>query len=777
MRKTVTKLGLCLSCLASNAAPAQTMPMAPGGASTATQEDPATRQVFLGVTVNGRNVGDSFLFARKGSLFYATPADLNTWRIDQGAAPEVAIDGQTFVPLEFIPGLQAHFDAPTQTMRLDVRTQAFETTRKHAARARIEPTPATFTAFLNYDLSAEYRDRFMAASFLEAGISDNWGFIGSTATVNYARDRLRATRLDSYFLHDTPNRMTRLVVGDTITAPSGWLRQFRYGGVRIGTEFSLQPDFITFPTPILTGSSTLPSKVDVLVNNALQYRTEVGEGPFSIEGLPLVTGSGDVTLQVRDALGIERTITTSYYASPRLLRRGLSQWSVEAGAVRQAYGFRNFSYDQGFVSGAYKRGLAYWLTLGGRAAITDSTQAVGGEANVAVFPLGEVGAATAVSTGDAGTGLRYRLYASHIAPGWNVTLSFQHSSSTFQQPGLSSGVYETRREFQGAAGFALGQGCSLGMSFTDVKYVNGDKAQILSANYNLDIRALGYLNVYAFDSHGSGRNDFIAGFGLTIPFGARSSAYVQGDKRGLRGEVRQTPPTDHGWGYRLAATTGDTEQRQAEVSWRGQSGEYRLQAAWFNGTKAVRALASGGLVFAGGQVKPIREAGGAMAIVRVPGQANVRVFNENRPVARTDKDGVAIVTGLRAYESNKLSIAAADIPLDQPLTEDAMIVVPRARSAAVAVFDTHPESPATVILQMPDGMPVTSGMTIAISGSQAHLFAGYGGEVFIPDLKQDMQIEADTPEGPCRATLPGADGEVLPTLGPFRCHIEKETRQ
>ena len=69
---------------------------------------------------------------------------------------------------------------------------------------------------------------------------------------------------------------------------------------------------------------------------------------------------------MRDALGVERQVTSSYYVSTRLLREGLSDFSLEAGAERMGYGVASFDYQYPFAAGAYSRGITNWLTVEAR---------------------------------------------------------------------------------------------------------------------------------------------------------------------------------------------------------------------------------------------------------------------------------------------------------------------------------------------------------------------------------------------------------------------------
>ena len=71
----------------------------------------------------------------------------------------------------------------------------------------------------------------------------------------------------------------------------------------------------------------------------------------------------------------------------------------------------------------------------------------------------------------------------------------------------------------------------------------------------------------------------------------------------------------------------------------------------------VGMLASGGLLVAGGRPYATRRVEDALGVIDVPGLADVRIYQENRLIARTDARGRAIIPDLRAYEQNRIAIA------------------------------------------------------------------------------------------------------------------------
>lgn len=750
---------------------------AAGKAQSAVHDPPAPLQrpdgaelLFLAVTINGVTQEGDYMLARRAGAFFVRLSDLARWHIRAPPAPILAIDAESFLPLAALPGVTLHFDAARQHIALTIPSERFVPHAVSVPAARVRPTESAFAAFLNYDLSLQYDDTLQTAAFLELGISDDWGLLATTMAVGQRAESGGLTRLDSYFLHDDPDALTRLVVGDTVTDARDWSRQVRFGGVRLGTEFSLQPNLVTFPTPAFAGRAAIPSNVELLVNNVQRFQTSVAQGPFSIDQVPLVNGAGEVTLVIRDALGIERRVTSSYYVSSRLLGRGLSAWSLEAGAERMDYGIGNFSYRNPFVAGSYRRGITDWLTLEGRGELSGDVRMVGAGANLVWAAIGEAGVAGGVSHGGDGSGAFYRVYLSRVTPLWNVAVSYLRASHDFDQLGISRDEERITRQLQASAGVSIGHMGNLGIGYTDLEYADRNRTRIASANYSVSIGDRGYVSLFALQSDIVDVGvDRTFGIGLTIPFGSRGSGYVGVDSRNVLAEVRRTPPTEGGWGYRLTTSAGESSRQQAELLWRGDEAEVSVEAARVEGSAGVRMLASGAVLFTGGRPYATRRVEGAVGVVDVPGLADVRIYQENRLVARTDAKGRAIIPDLRAYEQNRIAIASGDVPIDAHMPGDMVMVVPRHRGAVRARFAIDKDHPATILLQTSDGAPVDAGTTVQLDTGET-VFTGYGGEIFVREARPGMTITFEAGQGTCRlvlGTLVASD--VLPRIGPLRC--------
>lgn len=761
------------------------MPMAssavPAGDPMAATWSPARRAdgvadaaalAVLGVAINGREqAGDVIVAVRNGATLI--PADAaRQWRLPF-AGPTIDLDGQAFVPLSAVPGLVYHVDEALQQLQLSVPIASFARSELLGERAVPEPSPAARTAFVNYDISLQHGGgRTNAAAFLETGASDARGLIENTMVLANNRDGANVIRLDSFALHDNPGGLTRLTIGDAFTAPGSWGSPIRFGGIKWGTDFSVQPGFLSFPTPTFDGEAAVPSNVQLYVNDVLNFQGKVDQGPFALNRLPVVTGAGDVSVVVKDALGIERRITSRYYVSTRLLRPGLSRFSVEAGAARYNYGIRSFDYRQPFVGGSFARGLTSHLTVETRAEASGHVQGGGVALATVVGRIGEMGGAVAVSRGPQGEGHLYRIYAARASSHLSMSLSYQTQSRDFTQIGLLDYRARPLTTLQVTAGVNSRRWGSLTGAQSDLKLADNTRARVTSLNYNRQLGRIGYLGLFAIRSHATdGGTDDTVGATLSIPMGGRRGVFVQADTGGRSVELQQNIPDDEGWAYRLGLAQGDVDRQQADLTYRSRAADVSGSLSRINGAMAERILASGSLLLAGPSVIPTRRINESFAIVDIGrGQKGVRVYQENRPVATTDGGGIAVVTNLRAYEVNRISVSPTDMKIDATISNDTLLVVPRYLGGVSARFTVNTGHAGTLIVHLPSGEPLEPGLSLTYGDGSGNFYSGFDGEVFIDDIREGKVVIAKRESGACRVIVLSVPRDVvLPRIGPLTC--------
>src|SRR5437879_2624887 len=290
-------------------------PAAPSPLATPAPPLPPTPQrvmeLLLQVDVNRQQLDEPVLVLRRedGTLLIAGE-DLDRWRLRRPSTPPYEHEGRLFYPSSDLPWLKLSLDERTQTLTISADPQAFAGTVQAVAEQRYPPPVLPQPGgFFNYTLSGtRMKDTSTRSGLFEAGFFSQHGVFTSSVLAPDLTRTQGWLRLDSTYAIDYPVELVSVRLGDTITRPGTWGRAVRIGGAQYGTNFGTQPGFIRTPVLQAAGSAVLPSTVDVFMNNALVQRSAVPPGPFSIQNIPVVTGSGEVRMVVRDLLGREQVI-------------------------------------------------------------------------------------------------------------------------------------------------------------------------------------------------------------------------------------------------------------------------------------------------------------------------------------------------------------------------------------------------------------------------------------------------------------------------------------
>ncbi len=753
----------------------QTPPLAVAGSANAARPTAGDWQpLVLDVQVNAQAVEVAQPLMRRGSQLLVERSELASWQLVVPDAPAASVNGHDYYDLLAIPGTRWQLDDVTQTVKIEVLPEGF---RASLARSRSFARPpasaSVLGAFLNYDV-ALLRDRSGPhwSGYFDAAVSGAYGLAVTSFVAGqsaFAGDRA-ATRLDSYYRFDDPQAFTRLTVGDTITRSAVWSTPFRFGGVQFGTQFGLQPGYISYPTPTLRGSSGLPSAVEVYINDTLRYQGRADAGPFAVPNVPVLTGAGEMRFAVTDALGVQRTVTTPYYVSSSLLRPGLSDYSVELGWNRLYYGVHSFDYGRPFGSGTWRKGLDDSATIDLHGQTGATHQTAGGGVTWTVQPLGEfaVHAAASHST-DSGNGRLVRTSFKRSSADWNFAFSRQTATPAFTQIGWQDSTTHVGSQTQVFAGRSFGRYGSLGSSYTQLRYNTGERIAVLSANWSTVVAGGGSLSTYiARTRQPVGPDITSVGLTFTMMLGGRQTASVSlqrlGERNTLTTGVERAAPADidGGYGYRLISAGGESARSEGSVDWLGRYGTATAEAANFRGDTALRVRASGAVGTAGGLLFAARQSDDAFALVTVPGAAGLKVYRENRHQGTTDSQGRAIVSGLRAYEPNRISIESEDLPIEALIGKDALQVVPRYKGVAAATFDITQHVLANVVVRLANGQPLPPGVELHSAGRGAALISGYGGAVSIDTPRASERFEARWRDGQCAFTLGALDDTGRP---------------
>ncbi len=762
--------------------------------------------LLLNVVVNGRPIGKIGEFVLRNGQLFARGEELHDlgFRAPDATGPTAS----NLIGLG-LPGLKYRLDLPGQTLYVTADTSVLLPQLLGSAPAAAFTIESGLGVTLNYDLVADYAHNLASGSGqFDGRIFSPWGVASSGLLVfsgggPSGPDTASVVRLDSTYVYSDPETMRRYRAGDFISGFLPWTRAVRMGGIQINSDFSMRPDLITFPVPQISGTASVPSTVDVLVNNTRVLSQQVQAGPFAVPQPPVITGAGSVAVTVTDALGKQVTTELPFYASSDLLAPDLQTYSFEAGFVRRDWGILSNDYGPLAAAATWRRGLSNDVTVEGHVEGSDGLYmgGAGVVANLFDFAAGHL--AIAGSTGDRHDGAQLSVGIERNARPFSLVASAIFATRNFGDIAAINGDPVAQLELNASAGLTLGQYGALAVAYTAIdrdekpfavtslaapqpgfspQGLAGSAlpqpvqhASILSASYSAQF---GGVSLFATGYHdfarGGGDGAFI---GLTVPLGPRSSVTpsVQSSSGLVSAEVQATQSADliGEWGYNVLAAADHPSHGFAQVSYKAPFALVSAGVDQLGNETTVQAEAQGAFTLTDGEIFATNTIFDSFAVVDTNGVPDVEVERENLYAGKTDSSGKVLVPDLRAFEPNHLSIAPLGIPLDVSVPFTARDVRPQDRSGVVVKFPLKKSYGVLLKLVDDSGHPLAVGSAATVVATGTVFPVGYDGETYLTGLTEQnvIKVEVERPDGKkCAVAFdyrrePGR----IPSIGPLRC--------
>lgn len=661
-------------------------------------------------------------------------------------------DAQDPIALRSVTGLSYVIDEAQGAVAITCTAQCFAPREIAGAADSISIIDRASGGFLNVDLTATAgRHNASAGGLFELGLFSRHGYGGVGLVADSERGDI--VRLETHWTIDLPDRRERLRMGDGFVRGGASGVPLRFGGVQYGTDFSLDPGFIPFPTPTLRGEAATPSVVDLFIDGALQLRSRVDAGPFSITDAPVLSGGGVAQIVVTDALGRQQVFSQAFYTSPLMLRPGLAEHSISAGFERENFTLKSDDYGRGFASAFYRRGFTNTFTGEVRVEAAEGHNGFGAAASFAHPSLGQLDIAAAAS-GSERDGALARIGWQRATPRFSIGLEAESASAHFTRIGENRRGPGARRRasaFVSADLHALGSG-SLAYAVSDDEAA--DRAETLSLSYSPRTSGRSHiffnaLHVRERDSH------FVVSLGLSRPFGeaAHVSTRLQAENRRLAAQIsaQRAPDPGGGFGWRARAETGERQRLDGAVAHIGQSHEAGAEISITKADSAVRVQYATGVAWIGGETlvsRPVRE---SFALVDI-GAADVAVQRDRRAAGVTNARGRVIITGLRPYEQNRISIDANSLPWDTQYESDEILITPAARSGALARLP-RTDGGAGEITLVSNSRQLRPGEMLVREADGARFPIAAGGRVYLSGVSRPQRFTA----GDCAVMVSPAD--------------------
>ncbi len=740
---------------------------------------------MLEVSLHAGTPGDTLVVLRgPGGAIYLEEDDFARLRLRRPTGGALEHDGRRYYAPTKIKGCTVTIDEAEQRAVITAPPGAFEATHLSTAEPQHPGvTPASPGAFLNYQLSAQQiAGQNIDGAYGELGVFAGRGVLTNSAVARAGDGQDALIRLDTTYTLNYPEQLETFSVGDAISDPGTWGDAVRYAGVRWSRNFALRPDLLTTPLLSTGGTAVVPSTVDVFVNNQLATSTALPAGPFVIDRLPTVSGEGDVNVVVRDALGREQVTTQAFYTSSSLLARGLTQYAVNLGSVRDDYALASNQYGQMLGEASYRRGITDTFTLEGHAEyLAGDAHAAGLNAAIGVGHIGVVNLTAATGGNGDGSGRLGGVGFEHRGANFGVTANTLWASDEFAQVGEAASPAQRMHERSLLqSGFGMGPAGSLSAAFVLETYRSAPAQKTLSLTHSVSFGrsvtmslTLSRTQTGTFDSSPA-QTSTSAYLIFVHALGQRSTAAataVAGSGSGApQNEViaalSESPPVGPGSGYRLSASTAGNY----DADWRQQftSADVELEAARNQGITGRSAYLSGAMTLLDGEVSAMRTVNGSFAMVDLDGIAGVPIYVENQLTARTDATGKALLYNLRPYEANRISIDPEELPLDTTISASSIVVAPPYRSGVIAKFPVQRVRGGTFRLITDDGTPVPVGAKVNLKGTLFPVVLD--GVVYVTGFDHGMAADATWRGGHCVFRLPPPPGDdPVPDVGTIRC--------
>lgn len=773
----------------------------------------ASETVVVRVTLNQEEKGDYFVQLLEDGDFLVRRSDLLGmgllgWVLEAQGAEETRVEGEAYVRLGSLRGVEVRFDEATLTVEMTAPPSMLPASAvdlmRTARREAYRPRDNSF--FLNYALEysdSEAPDTEALTLGNELGVKVR-DVLFLTDTLYARRDEEEDfVRLTSSLTYDWRDRMQRLVVGDFVASAGVLGSSVPVGGVSFSKQYRINPYLIKYPLPAVRGVVATPSEVEVYVNGVRAYTGRFSPGEFELSNISSFGGAGAVEVVLTDSFGRRQRLLYPFYLTTRLLREGYNDYGYGAGFLRESLGVESNRYGDPVFSAYHDRGVRDWLTLGFAAEGSEDAYHFGPQSYFRAGNAGVVSLALAASRdggrwGEAGL-LGYE-YQGRTMSGTLGLSAFSRDYTNLSRAlaGGESARDRTRYSLGAGIGMSGGAWGSVALSAGVVDKFDGQDRSTYAVAYS---KSLSMRTIFSarFTHVREEDSTYTVFFGITHRF--PGDVYLTAetehgeDENTQRLQVRNSEPAGEGLGYRviLDRAEEDSGARYAfnpMLNYNARFGRYGAEYLWseLDGgqtTRAYRLRAAGGIAYVGGVMglsRPIRDSFG---LVRVGGLEGIGVFVNNRQVGATDSEGKVFAPELSSYINNQVSISDENVPIDYTLSKVLMDVSPSLRSGAVVDFEAKRLRAATGrLFAKEDGRlrPLEYGdLGITVDGKETTYPTGRGGEFYVEDVSAGAYAASVEQGGKKYAfTLEVPDtGEAFVDLGDIVVEAvpEKESRE
>ena len=742
----------------------------------------AQELLILRLILNGEERGDYYLLRNTDNDIWMQRDDFHGTGLKKGLGRDIIFEQDRYVSLRSINGLDFHVNEDGAFLEVTAvphlfKEQDIDSSYKKQPEVRLARNSALF---LNYaGIYIHESDSNLINASGEMGISIDEYLGRSTFIYEKIEERENVARLMSNLTINNRDQLQTIIFGDVIASSGALGSESILGGVTIFKNFFIDPHFLKSPALSLKGTLETRSEVELYLDGQLIRRDQLSPGEFVLNDVPATAGLGSAKIIIKDLYGREKIISTPYYYSESLLRKGLHEYSYSMGYTRANLGEKNFDYGKPAFLALHNVGLSNNLKVGYAAEASDNLVNVGPSVSVMVSNAGVVNAAFAMSSSKGESGSSGLVGYSFQSRNFSTNIFLRSNSENYSNLIISPSDDKAKVQFSGSVGFGGRKMGFITALYSLSRMHIAEQVSTTAVSYNRSITRDSTFFINAGQTRGS-ETDYEILIGLHMYFGKKVSgnlSHTGGDDAGVtRAGIQKSLPVGSGIGYRA-----DIENTQARYNFNGNLqyqnnyGIYELGYWDRKGNEGFRASLAGGVGYIDKSTFFSRPITDSFAKVTVGELEGVRVYSFGNEAGRTNRKGEVIIPNLHSFHDNRIEIEPSDIPINYDISKLSRRLSPSFRSGSVVEFDIKKIQGIVgnlYMLEEEGEVPVGSAiMLIHSKDGVIEGLVGSGGEFYVENVpfgKHPAQVM--NKEQGCKFSIiiPDSD-EMLIDLGKITC--------
>ncbi|EOV8484955.1 fimbria/pilus outer membrane usher protein [Klebsiella aerogenes] len=604
-------------------------------------------------------------------------------------------------------------------------------------------------------------------SSLSTGVNINGWYFRHNGNYSYINSEHEHdqdyTAVNTYVKKDIGEINSSLIIGQYYTLPNIF-DSFAFSGAMLATDDKMLPDSKLGYAPIVRGVANSNAIVTVKQASNIIYQANVPPGPFVFDNIYGSGYAGDLNIEIKEVTGEIRKFVVPYSNVPQLLREDVAKYNFTVGKYRQEGlteqpHFAQFTYQRGLTSSSsyyggslfskhyisFIVGAAYATKIGGFAVDVTSSN-INSEKTDASHDNNTKGQSYRLSYSKAlestGTNLSFAGYK-FSSKGYSKFSDF--ADREYSKYSNNTVRYSTKNKFQVTVNQTISD--SLGSLFLSgsvqdywTSQLGRDSTYQGGYNNSFSWGGLSLSSSRTISNAGKTENQYMVS--ITIPFGNGmhspylSSSYTTSDsghnsfQNSLSGTLGKTNEFSYGLFSSLDENSshyehnygGNVQLRTSNAALSSNFSRGRNYSQFSVGASGSLLVFSDGLLMGPDQ-------GETKTIIYADKAAGAESLNSSG--TRINKNGFALLSGLRPYRKNDISLNTGGMSDSVELLNTDKMVAPAYGSVVRVNFDTNYGRPYIFNLNIDNDKDLPLGADVIDSKGKIVTQVGQGSRVYL----------------------------------------------